>query len=172
MTNFSQAELASIMEGGADKAQLISSMLGDRASNPLVQMLLTQMMDSSDATDANSESDAFDDIEDGDFEELPDPQVLQRRQRLKLRIQEWREELFALRRHNDELAGALGACCQCWGYDNECPECDGAGRPGWEQPNSGDFQEIVEPAVRRYLTSAREAARSADQAHHVQEETQ
>ena len=128
MSNLSQAELASLMSGGTDQAQLIGGLLGEGAGNPLVQMLLSQMLGRSDSTDTGAEDDAFDEIEDGEFEELPDPRLTARRRRLKARLTEWREELFALRRHNDELAGALGACCRCWGYDDECPDCGGTGR--------------------------------------------
>jgi hypothetical protein len=58
-------------------------------------------------------------------------------------------ELDDLRRRNDLLASALGACYLCWGGDAGCPVCEGNGRPGSEPPDRPLFREYVTPAVRR-----------------------
>jgi hypothetical protein len=46
------------------------------------------------------------------------------------------------------LASALGAC-DCWGRRADCPVCNGAGRPGWADPDPELFQEYVGPATAR-----------------------
>ncbi len=60
-----------------------------------------------------------------------------------------RAELDVLRRRNDVLAAAVGACEMCWGDDPACPVCWGEGRPGWADPNRGLFAEVAGPALRR-----------------------
>jgi hypothetical protein len=60
-----------------------------------------------------------------------------------------RTELEELRRRNDIVAAAVGACEVCWGDDPACPVCAGAGGPGWGEPNRGLFAEIVGPALQQ-----------------------
>ncbi|MDH4072595.1 MAG: hypothetical protein OEV41_05765, partial [Gammaproteobacteria bacterium] len=59
------------------------------------------------------------------------------------------EELDSLREVNDTVAAALGACKYCWGGNDECAECEGAGSPGSLSPDSELFCELILPAVRR-----------------------
>ena len=54
----------------------------------------------------------------------------------------------ALVDRNVVLAAALGAC-ECWGEDNGCPDCGGAGAAGWVPPDPELYAEYVAPAVRR-----------------------
>lgn len=54
------------------------------------------------------------------------------------------DELLAC---NQRLAGALGAC-DCWGEDETCPVCHGAGGPGWCAPDRRLFEMYVSPALR------------------------
>ena len=67
---------------------------------------------------------------------------------LRERLQSVQNELHALRDHEDILAEALGACCLCWGEDNQCRACRGRGRPGFSVPDEELFEELVLPAVR------------------------
>ena len=46
------------------------------------------------------------------------------------------------------LASALGAC-DCWGARHDCSACDGAGAPGWADPDIDLFQKYVGPAAAR-----------------------
>lgn len=61
---------------------------------------------------------------------------------------------FDLRAHEELvernllLAAAVGAC-DCWGGDEECPVCAGAGTAGWTEPEPRLFAEFVLPAVLR-----------------------
>lgn len=58
-------------------------------------------------------------------------------------------EVDELRRRNDALAAALGACYLCWGEDHTCPNCGGRGSPGSIRPHRQEFATYVLPAVRR-----------------------
>jgi hypothetical protein len=60
-----------------------------------------------------------------------------------------RDELESLRRQNELLAAALGACERCWGSQSECPRCGGDGSPGSRRPDERVFEELVRPAIRR-----------------------
>ena len=171
MNKLSQAELLSMLNGGADQAQVFGSLLGDRAESPLMKILLSRMSGQTDSESVDAAGNAIGDIEDGEFEELPNPRLAERRQRFRIRLKALRDELYALRRHNDELAVALGACCQCWGYDEKCPDCEGAGEPGWQEPDLGGFRRLVEPAIRRIKTTGRASVRPGNRVHHTQEKT-
>lgn len=59
------------------------------------------------------------------------------------------DEADELRRRNDELADALGACARCWGRDLACRACGGHGGPGARRPVPVLFDAWVAPAVRR-----------------------
>lgn len=58
-------------------------------------------------------------------------------------------EVEALRRRNDELAAAVGACFLCFGEDLKCEECGGLGAPGARAPEPAAYRKFVLPAVRR-----------------------
>ncbi len=58
-------------------------------------------------------------------------------------------ELEQLRRRNDQLAAALGACYLCWGEDGECPICNGSGSPGAAPSHTRFFAFYVLPALNR-----------------------
>ena len=65
------------------------------------------------------------------------------------------DELTVLRGTVDTLAGALGACPQCWGEDGACRWCRGRGRPGFLPPDPASFAELVMPAVRVHALQRR-----------------
>lgn len=79
----------------------------------------------------------------------PPPERGIRKTRLRARVQEMRDELRILRRRNEVLAAALGACELCWGDDPECEECRGHGRPGWEEPDRALYRELISPVAER-----------------------
>jgi hypothetical protein len=63
-------------------------------------------------------------------------------------------EVEVLRRRNDELAAALGACYLCWGEDIECPACDGTGKPGSAPPDPAAYRRLVSPVAGPLLRRA------------------
>lgn len=48
---------------------------------------------------------------------------------------------------NDVMAGAVGACAECWGQDPQCPTCHGKGTPGHMAIDEESFASIVAPAL-------------------------
>jgi hypothetical protein len=73
-----------------------------------------------------------------------------RADRVRERVREMRAELSILRRRNADLAAALGACQMCWGVDDRCPDCAGAGAPGWSKPDPDLYDDLVAPAIERH----------------------
>ncbi|MBK6005005.1 hypothetical protein JJB11_02770 [Ramlibacter ginsenosidimutans] len=67
-------------------------------------------------------------------------------------------ELERLRRRNDALAAALGACHLCFGEDAWCPRCGGLGRPASRRPEPAAFAQYVRPVLERL--QPREPARA------------
>ncbi|BFM10677.1 hypothetical protein R50072_08300 [Simiduia litorea] len=59
------------------------------------------------------------------------------------------QELSELRNINENLAAALGACAECWGADDACPECEGQGGAGSGRPDPDLYNALVAPAVVR-----------------------
>ncbi|MCA3284729.1 MAG: hypothetical protein ING16_17925 [Roseomonas sp.] len=53
-----------------------------------------------------------------------------------------------LLRMMDKLAGAIGACQECWGADPDCSTCNGEGHPGFFPPDRLAFEAFVLPVVR------------------------
>lgn len=51
---------------------------------------------------------------------------------------------------NDDLAKAIGACTECFGDNNDCPECFGTGKPGSNVPDFILFNKYVNPAIQKY----------------------
>ena len=66
---------------------------------------------------------------------------------LREELQKLSAELRVLRERNDLLAATLGACCLCWGQDQECRFCRGRGRPGFMMPDEAHIGEFVLPAI-------------------------
>lgn len=79
-----------------------------------------------------------DEIEDGSNE------LIELRRRTDTLLAELRKQ----RERNDLLAQALGACCMCWGENQECRYCRGQGRPGFCLPDEALVVEYVVPAIR------------------------
>jgi hypothetical protein len=58
---------------------------------------------------------------------------------------------------NNDLAGALGGCFLCWGEDNGCKNCGGAGSPGWLAIDKHLFRKYVQPVLDKSNTTERDA---------------
>ncbi len=59
-----------------------------------------------------------------------------------------REVNNGLLAHSELLAGAVGACPECWGEDRACEFCEGDGGPGAFFPENESFEEFVKPVLR------------------------
>ena len=68
-------------------------------------------------------------------------------------IDELEATVRVLRRRNLRLASALGACPECWGGDQACQRCAGAGGPGAYPPNPSWFDRLVAPCLRWHQTN-------------------
>jgi hypothetical protein len=125
---------------------LLSQLQTQGSSNPTASMLATllQMRKPAEA--------ACPPAEDPDLAER-EAQAQQERERsfqeLSGTISRLYGELDVLRKRNDELAAAIGACFLCFGSDPLCPECVGRGRPGSKLPDVSAYRKYVLPAIRR-----------------------
>ena len=79
-----------------------------------------------------------------------------------------RERVARLERANrellrmiDSLAGATGACRECWGADSGCASCGGSGHPGFFPPDRQAFEAFVLPVVRALAARTAFAQRRA-----------
>lgn len=107
---------------------------GDGAGvDPLMSTLLSQM-----AT-GNGESD-----QDKRIENLEN-----RLAAAKRRIGSLRADLDVAAEMIEFAAETLGACRECWGLNQLCRRCHGAGGPGWRQPDTQELLLWIEPALAR-----------------------
>jgi hypothetical protein len=141
------ATLIKAISSSADPmSMLLSQLQAQGSSNPTAALLSTllQMRKSAEAASAPAE--------DPDLAER-DAQAQQERERsfreLNETVSRLYAELDALRKRNDELAAAIGACFLCFGSDPLCPQCAGKGRPGSKLPDGSAYRKFVLPALRR-----------------------
>ncbi|WP_299842033.1 hypothetical protein [uncultured Paracoccus sp.] len=66
-------------------------------------------------------------------------------------VERLRRENALLTHHAEILAGAVGACGNCWGTIPDCEECGGIGRPGALQPDREAFDRYVLPVLTRVM---------------------
>ena len=139
-----------------DTSQLFKQIAERYSDNPMMSMLLTQMMNGNESVDTEDDEILELEAEEVDEDDLRVNPSRRKgymaneeiRNRIKHRIQSISEELYVLRQHSEELAAALGACDICWGYDDECEQCHGHGTPGWHPPRRDAFDKYVKPAIR------------------------
>jgi hypothetical protein len=81
---------------------------------------------------------------------VSDPARIERARRARHKLRRLIDELDLAQTIGDTLAAALGACYLCWGEDERCEECRGAGRPGWALPDAELYERLVVPARRRF----------------------
>lgn len=130
--------------GEGDGAQLVQTLLSSPEAVPqltqMAGMLVDQLPDDDEQDD--EEGEAFAEIDQllADFD---DDRPRQNRDDAE------DDELSSLRDVNDTLASALGACCVCWGGDENCETCKGSGECGSQEPDQALFAELILPAVRR-----------------------
>ncbi len=126
-------------------SMLLTQLQAQGPSNPTAALLATLLQSRKPAEAASVPA------EDSDVAEQAQAQQERERsfQELKETVSRLYSELDALRKRNDELAAAVGACFLCFGTDPLCPECAGRGRPGSKLPDSGAYRKYVLPALRR-----------------------
>jgi len=67
-------------------------------------------------------------------------------ERLRRLVRRFKRERVLLRESNRIIAAALGAC-DCWGADEGCPRCRGAGAPGYLIPVEEAFVSLIVPLL-------------------------
>ena len=146
------ALLSALGSGGqVDALGLLRSQMQSQLPNDPQTALLLQLLDRRQPAEAAAvETDAVAD------EEVNSVEKQQALSELKEKVDALYAEVEALRKRNDTLALALGACYLCFGEDPLCEECQGRGLPGSRAPEPDKFRKYVLPAYRRakYLEPA------------------
>jgi len=88
--------------------------------------------------------------------------LLKRSRRTIEKLEQQLEEAFEI---IDQFSAAVGACTECFGDDPGCPECRGAGKPGWKVPVGKDFEWMIKPAAERYELAQRRRLPKPDSDH-------
>lgn len=141
-------------KGNAEQTNPLLGMLQNQESlNPKAQMLL-QLMSSNNT---NNEVD-IDDV----IEVEPDRDT----QRLRRKIHHLQNELDDAQEMIDVLAEAIGACPDCFGGQDDCPECHGQGMAGWQKPDPKLFSHFIAPAIRRIKQHSSHAKKTATPVRH------
>jgi hypothetical protein len=140
-------------QGGAvDPFALLQAQLaGQSATDPRAAMLLQFLQQRrSAAASARPAAEAVprDDMDDDGPSRARSERVAGARE-VRATLRDLYAEVEALRRRNDEIAAAVGACFVCYGDDPACAECGGLGKPGSCAPEPAAYRKYVVPAVRR-----------------------
>ena len=133
-------QLRAALNGQQSMASLFSE-----HPNPVVRMLAEQWTQRATVSEEAEPTPA------------PDDRV---EQTLRRRIARLQTELTMRDDFLGVLAGALGACEQCWGEDTLCTQCQGRGRPAWRLPDPEQFERFIAPAARRLASSQRALRKS------------
>jgi hypothetical protein len=146
-------------KGNSENSNPLLSMLQNQDSlSPKTQMLL-QLMSS---YHPDNENDLDDVIEIEPDEILPDIDT----QRLRRKIYFLQNELDEALEMIDILAEAIGACPDCFGGKDDCPECHGHGMAGWCKPDPKLFSHFIAPAIRRIKQHPYHAKKSTTPVRH------
>lgn len=122
--------------GNQNMDDLISQLGGDARSAQLAQLLMTMNKEGGDAEKTlRAEHKAT---------LRKAKELLSDMRRENLRLREVNAGLLA---HSELLAGAVGACPECWGEDQDCALCEGDGAPGAFLPEQESFEEFVRPVL-------------------------
>lgn len=84
--------------------------------------------------------------------------LAEREHKLRLMAKNMAHEITGLRKINDTLAGALGACNVCWGNALNCEDCGGKGVPGCFMPDKKLFLEFCAPSIRKIINSKEQSS--------------
>lgn len=132
---------------GANLPDLLATLAQrDPRMAPLVQQMQARLAARNNAVETASDEEQISE---------PEPEILEpakppeRGRRLKKLAKTMFAELQALRKRNDTLAVALGACHLCWGEDEECVYCAGEGQIGAFLIDIKTFEDVIGPAVQQ-----------------------
>lgn len=119
-----------------DAASLLSQLSGDSRAAQIAQ-LLSAMNNETNSTEkiARQYKSTLENFR----------SILSEIKRENMRLREVNNGLLA---HSELLAGAVGACPECWGEDPDCEFCEGDGGPGSFLPEQDSFDEFVKPVLR------------------------
>jgi hypothetical protein len=131
--------------GAANLPDLLATLAQrDPRMAPLVQQMQARLAARNNEAEAAAEE-----------ETIPEPEILEpakppeQGRKLKKLAKTMFTELQALRKRNDTLADALGACHLCWGEDRACVYCAGEGQVGAFLIDVKTFEDVIGPAVQQ-----------------------
>jgi hypothetical protein len=141
--------IKAIATSGTDPMSVLLSQLQAQGStNPTAALLASFLQMRKPGVDTESASQA-EDLRLAEQEALAEQERDRSLQELNDTVAKLYSELERLRKRNDELAAAIGACFLCFGADPLCSECAGRGRPGAKIPEPIAYKKYVLPALRR-----------------------
>lgn len=137
-----------------ETADLLSQLTsGDARSAQIAQLLMALNGESESASPTDSRMELKSTL--GRFKK-----ILRELRRENERLREINNGLLA---HSELLAGAVGACPECWGEDSDCKCCEGDGGPGAFLPEHDSFDEFVRPVLHMLRESMIRKRRQRDQ---------
>ena len=125
------------MREGTDMDPTMTALLTDQLSersarDPFAALLLQQLTTQAEAAT------------------VPDPDLTDHRlERARRTVTRLRSELAAANAMAAHVGRLLGACPACWGLDQFCRQCLGAGTPGSQQPDTEALVAWIAPALHR-----------------------
>lgn len=154
------ALVQAISTGAADPMSLLLSQLGGQAQDDPRMALFMQLLQQRRSA-AEPKQDDEDERLAAQQAELARRESARHMRELTDTVTKVYAELEVLRKRNDALAAALGACYLCFGSDPLCEKCSGGGSPGSRPPEPAAYREYVLPALRRVRMIQSMAARRA-----------
>jgi hypothetical protein len=133
-------------EAMLSSVQQMAEQSTDPMKRMLAQMALSKMQDSKSSTSerpgaaSGNSPKMVRDIQ----------QLIQMNRDLMQSVRTHQTQQQQLAEHNQIIASALGACF-CWGFDAECPHCQGKGIAGTQTVNTQLFERLVLPFFQRLV---------------------
>jgi hypothetical protein len=156
------ALIQAISSGDADPVSLLLSQLGGQAQDdPRMALFMQLLQQRRSAPAPEPKQDDEDTLLAAHQAELAQRERARHMRELSDTVKSVYAELQILRKRNDALAAALGACFLCFGSDPICEKCGGRGSPGSRPPEPAAYREYVLPALRRVRMIQSMAARRA-----------
>jgi len=130
---------------------LFQKMAADNPKMQLVAQLMQQQQQQ--AQQSESSNSAKQDNQKGKVQKLLaiNQNLKKQIQKLKKQKEKYLSYLDYFFEVNSVFASAVGAC-ECWGEDEECEKCNGAGKPGFYKVNQDAFEVFVLPCIEKQNT--------------------